>query len=113
MYKFWTIILVPFPFTDLSSSKLRPALIVSNNTKSNDIIVSFISSKIDNNKSSIKILKEAKIFKESWLKVSSLVRLDKMATLSKDIALWELWRLPMKLLKEHKNIFYNIFWFNF
>jgi len=38
------IVLVPFPFTDLSSSKVRPAVIVSSNPQTEDITIAFISS---------------------------------------------------------------------
>lgn len=38
------IILLPFPFTDLTSAKLRPALVIYEGEK--DVIVAFISSKI-------------------------------------------------------------------
>ncbi|MGD0814812.1 MAG: type II toxin-antitoxin system PemK/MazF family toxin [Verrucomicrobiota bacterium] len=43
------IILVPFPFTDLSSTKQRPALIVSSdalNAASDDVLVAAITSQI-------------------------------------------------------------------
>ena len=43
------IILVPFPFTDLTNSKRRPALIISNNKfnkESGDVIVCAITSNI-------------------------------------------------------------------
>lgn len=48
-YKKWEIVLVPFPFTDLSASKKRPALIISPDDYNNelDIIIAFITSKID------------------------------------------------------------------
>ncbi len=35
------IVLIPFPFTDLTASKLRPALIIYEGDK--DVIVAFIS----------------------------------------------------------------------
>ena len=38
------IVLIPFPFTDLSGSKVRPAIILSNNKKGEDCLVAFISS---------------------------------------------------------------------
>jgi len=42
-----TIVLTQFPFTDLSSTKRRPAIIVSKvNEDKDDAIVEFISSKI-------------------------------------------------------------------
>ncbi len=42
MYEFGKIVLVKFPFTDLSSSKVRPALIISNTGhKDLDIIWSY------------------------------------------------------------------------
>lgn len=38
------IVLIPFPFTDLTTTKLRPALVI--NEGRNEVIVAFISSKI-------------------------------------------------------------------
>jgi len=49
MYKQKEIVLVPFPFSDLSSSKRRPVLIISNNsynTKFPDILVFVITSNL-------------------------------------------------------------------
>ncbi|MBN2416541.1 type II toxin-antitoxin system PemK/MazF family toxin [bacterium] len=47
--KKWTIVLVPFPFSDLSTTKKRPALVVSPdeyNTYS-DAVIAFITSNLD------------------------------------------------------------------
>jgi len=38
------IVLVPFPFTDLTAEKLRPAVIVSSNPQELDVVIAFISS---------------------------------------------------------------------
>ena len=49
MYKQKEIVLVPFPYSDLSSSKKRPVLIVSNNSYNSnypDIVVCVITSNI-------------------------------------------------------------------
>lgn len=40
------IILIPFPFTDLTSAKVRPAVVISSNPQEEDVIVAFISSVI-------------------------------------------------------------------
>lgn len=45
----WQIVLVPFPFTDLSGAKKRPALVVSNagfNRGHDDLICCLMTSKI-------------------------------------------------------------------
>jgi mRNA interferase MazF len=51
------IVLIKFPFSDLTGSKLRPAVIVSNSVvnKTKDIILAQISSEITNDEFSILI----------------------------------------------------------
>lgn len=46
-YKKWDIVLVPFPFTDLTTSKKRPGLVISPEeyNKGSDILISFITTK--------------------------------------------------------------------
>ncbi len=48
------IVLVPFPFTDLTAAKLRPALVLYEGDK--NIISAFISSKIPSNPSELDVL---------------------------------------------------------
>jgi mRNA interferase MazF len=38
------VVLVPFPFTDLTAEKLRPAVIVSPDPQELDVVIAFISS---------------------------------------------------------------------
>jgi len=47
-YKPWDIVLVPFPFTNLSANKKRPALIISpaGYNKGYDVIIMFITSNL-------------------------------------------------------------------
>jgi len=47
-YKPWDVILVPFPFTDLSLNKQRPAVVISCNdyNKSGDLIIGFLTSNL-------------------------------------------------------------------
>jgi mRNA interferase MazF len=50
-YKRGDIVLVPFPFTDLSSSKRRPALVISPDTfndQMEDVVVAAITSQLTN-----------------------------------------------------------------
>lgn len=49
-YERGTVVLVPFPFTDLSTAKRRPALVISNdeyNRATGDVIVAQITSKVN------------------------------------------------------------------
>lgn len=48
------IVLVPFPFTDLTAAKLRPALVLYEGDK--DVILAFISSKISSEPSEADVL---------------------------------------------------------
>ncbi len=94
------IILIPFPFTDFSGNKVRPALVLVN--KERDIIVAFISTQI-NWKEEGDVLLEANI--ENGLKKKSLIRLSKLATVDKDFALGRLGSLKAEeILQVNKNL---------
>src|SRR3989338_6611929 len=79
------IVLVPFPFTDLSSIKQRPALIISTNSfnQKEDVLVLAITSKIKQDKFRITI--SQKEIETGNLLLTSQVRCDKIYTLNKSI----------------------------
>jgi mRNA interferase MazF len=103
MYKKGTVVLIPFPFTDLSANKVRPALIISSNKlKGDDIVAVFISS---NTKKSSQptdcVLKTSEAdFEFSGLKTDSIIKIDKIATLDKKIILGELGSISSKKINE-------------
>ncbi|HEY9582797.1 MAG TPA: type II toxin-antitoxin system PemK/MazF family toxin [Candidatus Paceibacterota bacterium] len=107
MYKKGTVVLVPFPFTDLSGSKVRPAVIISSGIKGDDVVVAFVSSQDNLEKDPFSISLEQSII--NGLKTRSIIRCSKLATLDKKIILGELGVLEpanIKLLnKKLKQLF--------
>jgi mRNA interferase MazF len=88
-----TIVLTLFPFTDLTSAKRRPAVIISKTSKDKaGVIVAFISSVIPNKLTETDLLfdSERKDYLNSGLKKPSVFKLDKLATLNKSIFTGEL-----------------------
>lgn len=111
MYKFGTIVLVPFPFTDLTSTKVRPALIVSRSEpKAKDLILAFITSQT-HQESGFLLETQHKHFKKTGLKVDSLIRFDKLATLNKRVVLGELGVLHKEWVQEAQPSFQKVFGF--
>ena len=93
------IVLISFPFTDLTSTKLRPALVLYESEK--DVVVAFISSRIAKARSIDILIKENHSeFKQTGLKVASTIKLDKLATLSKELILGEIGEVGPKLKTE-------------
>jgi mRNA interferase MazF len=78
------VVLIPFPFTDLSSRKVRLALIVGR-ISGNDLIVAFITSLASPQRTSAICLvsTDDPEFSGTGLRVTSTVRLDKIATLER------------------------------
>ena len=99
------IVLLPFPFTDLTTSKRRPALVILE--KLNDVVVVFISSKIPKTqeKQHIIIKENDKDFRITGLKVNSTIYLDKIATISKNLLIGELGQITKRIKRNfNKNI---------
>jgi len=85
---------VPFLFTDLTVAKLRPALVIHESAK--DVVIAFISSKVPVEPSDTEVLVRkgrADFERTGFLKVDSVIRLDKVATVLKDLVVGELGEL--------------------
>jgi len=94
------IVLIPFPFTDLTAAKLRPALVFFEGER--DVVVAFISSRVPQSPMPTDIIvgKEHPEFELTGLKVASVIKLDKVATISKDLILGEIGEIGNKLKEE-------------
>lgn len=83
-----SIVLVSFPFDDLSATKVRPAICLTTTIgKFEHIVIAFISSKIPKEilDSDIIIRKNTVDWEETGLSVDSLIRIHKMTTIPKSM----------------------------
>lgn len=102
-----SIILVPFPYTDLSGAKKRPALVISSvdfNTKSEDVICCLITSNPEDRQYSIKIT--SKDMESGFLEFESKVKPYRLFTINKKLVYKTLGKLNLlksKLIVEEIN----------
>ena len=92
------IILIDFPFTDLTGSKLRPAVVLIE--QDNDITVSFITTRSQWQEECDVLLEPDE---KNGLKRTSLVRTAKIATLHKGLARGVLGELSPAAMNELNN----------
>lgn len=93
-------VLIPFPFTNLASAKLRPALVLYEGK--DDVIVMFVSSKIPEKPARYEVIIEQRHpeYALTGLKVPSVVRIDKVATVLKSLIAGEIGDLGPSLKRE-------------
>ncbi len=90
------LVLVPFPFDDLSSAKLRPAVCLTNPIGSHKhVVLAFITSTIPNEilKTDIVIDSKRDDFSITGLHVSSAIRLHRLMTVTTSLIQRELGNL--------------------
>lgn len=102
MPKKGVVILVPFPFTDLSENKVRPAVVLSCDMKGEDIVVAFISSHKQRKPHvlDVAVARSDEMFSATGLKTDSTIKIGKIATLDKKIILGELGHVHKDTEKE-------------
>lgn len=88
------IILIPFPFTDLSGSKNRPGLVLVAGEL--DVTLAFISTQLNWKEETDILLKPNS---GNGLKKESLVRLSKIATIDKDLAIGRLGKIDQDQIR--------------
>jgi mRNA interferase MazF len=98
-----TVVLTPFLFTDLSGQKVRPALVVSRSDRpGSDALLAFITSSRGQPLLTTDLLIQDTHpdFARTGLKVSSVVKLDKLVTVETAIVLGELGDLSAPLIQQ-------------
>lgn len=98
------IVLVPFPFTNMSQTKLRPVLILSNRTynrSSQDFVCCGITSNLSNKDHSV--LLDLKDMKEGTIPKKSRIKFNKIFTLEKTLIIKKVGSVDSKILKSVKS----------
>lgn len=107
-----SIVLVPFPFDDFSSTKVRPALCLTSETGEYDhVIIAFISSKMPEImlESDVEIKKDTPEGRATGLTADSVIRLHKIVTIPRSLIKRRLGRLNENLIELVKSRLFRLF----
>jgi mRNA interferase MazF len=108
VFPFGSIVLARFPFTDLTGDKRRPALVIScDNDRRPDLVVCFVTSVQRSGPDMAAIAATV----GTGLKVPSLVRFDKLATLDRSVITGKIGAAPAEWLHAHRSVFFGVFGF--
>lgn len=104
------IVLLPYPFSDLEGTKVRPAVIISNeifNKKSDDCVVIPLTTVIKDEPYSV-IINQENLCSGKLLK-SSRVRADKIFNVKKSLVIMKIGIINDKTFEKIKNEIIKIF----
>ena len=102
IYKQRDIMLVPFPFSDLSGQKVRPVLILSNdayNQQSADVVVCGLTTNLSPAPYSI-IIEVTDVEQPGTLRHRSKIKADTIASLEQTILIKQIARLKLPVFKQ-------------
>jgi mRNA interferase MazF len=101
--KFGQIILVPFPYAELTNKKVRPAVVIAEtDDKYKDIVVSAISSVVPSKLSKREILIKASYTNN--LRVNSIIKSDRLLTVKKEDVIATLGSLSEKEINTFRTV---------
>ena len=102
IYRQRDIVLVPFPFSDLSSRKVRPVLILSNdvyNQQSADVVVCGLTTNLRPAPYSI-IVDVTDVEQPDTLRQKSKIKVDNIASLEQSILIKRIARLRLSVFRQ-------------
>ncbi len=111
-FKKGDIVLAPFPFTNLTQAKSRPAVVLwASATGSNDVTICFISSQnITNLKPEEFLIEDSDVnFAATGLKVSSKVIVSRIVTIDRNLITRRLGKLGINQLQQLNNCLVQTF----
>ena len=101
MHKQGDIVLIPIPFTDLTTTKKRPVLVMSSdyyNDTADDIIVVAITSNVDEKPYNVSLTSDDLV--EGELLKNSCIKSDKLYTLAQSIVIKKFGHVKNNIIKE-------------
>ncbi|MFN0213030.1 MAG: type II toxin-antitoxin system PemK/MazF family toxin [Saprospiraceae bacterium] len=96
----WKIVLVPFPFDDLTGTKVRPAVCLTDEISTyRHVVIAFITSQVTkaSEPSDIPLLTSSPDFSLTGLKAPSAIRLHRLVTIPTSLMQRQLGNLPVGL----------------
>ena len=96
----WKIVLVPFPFDDLTGIKVRPAICLTEEVSAyKHVVIAFITSQVEkaNEPSDVPLIPLSPDFPSTGLKVPSAIRLHRLVTIPTNLMQRQLGDLPIGL----------------
>lgn len=100
------VVVLPFPFSDLTKSKKRPALVIAN-LQGDDIILAQITSKNRLDNYSIELNESD--FEQGSLNLTSIIRINRLFTADKSIILYKIGSLKNYKIKKVEKELIDIF----
>jgi len=98
------IVLIPFPFSELTQVKLRPAVVITETRdKFKDLVLSAISSQVPGSLSSAELL--VKPDPQNGLRTVSVIKVDRIFTLRSEKVVATIGKLSPGHLIDFKNCF--------
>jgi len=107
-----SVVLVPFPFDNFATTKVRPALCLTGEiSKYGHVIIAFISSKIPDDLigSDVILKKESQNWKGTGLSLDSVIRLHKIVTSPRSLIKRRLGCINVSIEQEVKNKIKQLF----
>ena len=112
LYKTGDVVLIPFPFTDLSNSKRRPAIILSStqfNKTHKDVIIAAITSHLPHSRAHEEYKLNMREQTLAGLPIPSVVKVSKIVTLDQSLVQKCLGHVPPSTLTRIGRMFFSIF----
>ena len=100
------VVVLPFPFSDLTQSKKRPALVAAK-LKGDDIILCQITS--ETRADGYSIVLATKDFKQGSLNLTSMIRPNKLFTADKSLVLYKIGSLKEDKISEVEKAIIDVF----
>lgn len=96
------VVLVRFPFTDLSTTKLRPAVVLATHGDDLTIVGIFTGSPHPPRETRILLSSQDPAFSQTGLRTSSVVKAERIAVIEQSVVVRKLGSLPRSQMEEIK-----------